>query len=296
MPAPVFQLVDAAKLHESDPPRGLRRTDLADDGRRTIALLGANGSGKSTLLGLLAGVHRPTAGEALVRGRPAGIDPEARRAVGVAFQTPALDPLLTVRENLNLFAALHAMPRSDNRPAAAIERFGLAVHADRRVGRLSGGLARRADLARAVLHEPALLLLDEPASALDPAASDALFKLLGELAHREGGPVVVFSTHELSQAERADRAVILRDGRVVVDGAPDELAASLGTRVLRTNQLPRDLDLSGAALSTDAAGGVLLAGDDPHALGAIADELNARGLGFALAPPTLRDVYERAMA
>jgi len=220
---PAFRLRGAAKLHETDPPCGLHPTDLDDAGARTIALLGPNGSGKSTLLGLLAGLHRPTAGKVLIADSPAGSDAAARRSVGVAFQTPALDALLTVRENLRLFAALHGLTRTPDRVAGAIERFGLREHADRRVGRLSGGLARRADLARATLHEPALLLLDEPAAGLDPAAADALLGAIRELASTETGRTVLWSTHDLREAERAERVVILRDGRVALDGAPAAL-------------------------------------------------------------------------
>lgn len=196
-----------------------------------VALLGPNGSGKSTLMRVLIGQHRAERGEV--------VSPASRRALGVVFQSPAVDDLLTVDENLRLAAALHGLSRSDAvvRAQELAGSLGLVELASRRCGRLSGGQRRRADLARALMGRPTVLVLDEPTTGLDIDARAQFWRVLDGVRRAEG-VTVLYATHLGEEAERADRAVLMRAGRVVADGTPDELRAPLGTRVARVDLRP----------------------------------------------------------
>ena len=188
-----------------------------------VALLGPNGSGKSTLIGALSGTVTLDSGDATCGGRRA-----------VVFQSPGLDPLLTVDENLRLEAALHGIARADvaARVEAVCAQLGVADRAADRVGTLSGGLARRVDLARALLARPEVLLLDEASTGLDPIARSAFLDSVNA-ARRGGAMAVLMSTHLIEEAERADRVVMLAGGRVVADDTPTALAARVGARRVR---------------------------------------------------------------
>lgn len=196
-----------------------------------VALLGPNGSGKSTLIGALSGTVRLDSGRARCAGRRA-----------VVFQSPGLDPLLTVGENLLLEAALRGLARSEAaaRVEAVCAEMGIAGRVGDRVGTLSGGLARRVDLARALLARPEVLLLDEASTGLDPIARaaflDSVDAARGDHAGEgagHGAMAVLMSTHLIDEAERADRVVMLANGRVVADDAPAALAARAGSRRVR---------------------------------------------------------------
>lgn len=200
-------------------------------GSESIALLGPNGAGKSTLMGVLAGTQRPTSGS-LHR-----TDSDSN-TLGMVFQTPALDELLTVRENLSLSGALHGMSRA-SASAATIEiaeSLGISDRLDQQVRHLSGGLKRRADLARALIPEPQLLILDEPTTGLDVESRASLWAAIDSIrAHRKMS--VVYATHITEEARRADRVVLLCQGAVVIDGPPDQLREELGSQILRIKAL-----------------------------------------------------------
>ncbi|HLT47564.1 MAG TPA: ABC transporter ATP-binding protein, partial [Rubricoccaceae bacterium] len=199
-----------------------------------FALLGPNGGGKTTLFRLAATLMRPSEGRVTVFGHDtAGAPAAVRRRLGVIFQQPALDRELTVRESLRAHAALVGVPRAEvgARAAEVLARFGLDEHAGRRVKALSGGLARRTDLARGLLHRPALLLLDEPTTGLDPAARRDLWDALDALLRRDGTTQVV-ATHLMDEAERCDRVGILDRGRLVALDTPDALKSRLGAETL----------------------------------------------------------------
>lgn len=243
------------------------------------ALLGPNGSGKSTLMAIAAGVLRPARGTV---ARPAGV-----RAAGVVFQSPALDPWLTVRTNLVDAGRLQGLDRAvaAGRTGRLLDRLDLADRADDRVGTLSGGLARRADLARALLHEPDLLLLDEPTTGLDPAARASFLDLVDELAG-EGRLAVLLATHLVDEADRSDRVVLLDRGTIVADAAPAALRSELGPRRLGV----AGEDRPGAGAWERVPGGWSRAFDedvDADALAALA----RGGRTITLAPPTLADVF-----
>jgi ABC-2 type transport system ATP-binding protein len=199
-----------------------------------FGLLGPNGGGKSTLFRIIATLMRPDAGEAVAFGRPVTKDPAAVRAqLGVVFQSPSLDPRLTVMENLIHHGHLHGLsgrPLAD-RAREMLARLGVADRANDVVKTLSGGLARRVELAKSVLHRPRLLLLDEPNTGIDPAARIEFMRLLSDLRERDG-VTVVFTTHFLDEADRSDRVGILDRGRLVALGAPDDLRGQIGGDVV----------------------------------------------------------------
>lgn len=197
-----------------------------------VGLLGRNGSGKTSLLRVAATRRAPTSGRVSICGLDASTQADAaRQHLGVVFQSPALDPALTCRETLALQAALAGLPRRDRRDrlAEALDDAGLTERADQRTGALSGGLARRLDLVRGLLHRPALALLDEPTAGLDPLARQSFWDVLDR--RRVDGAQVI-ATHDLAEAERCDRVVILDQGHVQADGAPHDLTARLGPDAL----------------------------------------------------------------
>ena len=190
---------------------------------QVLGLLGPNGSGKSTTLKALAGLLAPTAGECLVFGHAAGSD-AARARVGYLPEAPRFAPHQTGREFLSYCAGLSALPAATAGPRVdeVLAWSGLADAADRRLATYSKGMAQRLGLAQAILHDPGLVLLDEPASGLDPDGRLALGRLIRDLAAR--GAAVVFSSHLLAQAEHlCDRLALLGRGRLLAEGTTAEL-------------------------------------------------------------------------
>jgi len=199
-----------------------------------LALLGPNGSGKTTLFRILSTALRPAAGSVSILGADVLRSPaEARRALGVVFQAPSLDRKLTAIENLRHQGRLYGLGGADleRRIADALESVGLAARAGERVERLSGGLARRVELAKGMLHRPGLLLLDEPTTGLDPAARREFWGYL-DAVRGESGATAVVTTHLMDEAERGDRIALLDEGRLVALGTPAELKAEIGGDVI----------------------------------------------------------------
>jgi ABC-2 type transport system ATP-binding protein len=188
-------------------------------------LLGPNGSGKTTLFRILATLLRPSAGQARIFDLDVVAESAAvRRCIGVVFQSPSLDDRLTVRENLLHHGHLYGLRGESlrQRIALMLDAVGLADRAGDQVGTLSGGLKRRAELSKALLHEPRILLLDEPATGLDPAARRAFGKQLREL-QRHTGVTTLLTTHIMDEADECDTLVLLDAGRVVDQGSPADL-------------------------------------------------------------------------
>ena len=199
--------------------RVLRELDLTVAGGESVAVAGPNGAGKTTLLRVLAGLARPERGEVRLEGRRLGRDaPDVRRAVGLVSHQSLLYDDLTLQENLTFAARLYGCPDPAGAARAALEEAGLGSRADDSPRKLSRGLAQRAAIARALLHRPRLLLLDEPFTALDAAASE---RLRAELrARRAQGLGIVLVTHQLGEAwEAATRIAVLVDGRWACDEA-----------------------------------------------------------------------------
>lgn len=265
-----------------------------DDGDYA-ALLGPNGSGKSTLLRILCGSVRPDSGDVRIFSFPPG-SAEAARLRGVVFQSPAIDPLLTIRENLRLQASLVNLPHARTRIDQVAAMFGITDRLDDRCGSLSGGLQRRVDLARAMLAGPRLLLLDEPTAGLDPAARADFLDLVDRL-RLDGGTTILMSTHLFDEAQRASRVLLMHQGALVRDGTPDALRAECGVRVIRAAIDAGDvLRSTGLALDPPANGQVVArqADDNPETIALAAHALAASGIAFEVGPPTLADVYFKA--
>jgi ABC-2 type transport system ATP-binding protein len=210
--------------------RAVDAIDLRVERAEVVGLLGHNGAGKTTTVRLLAGVLTPTAGSARVFGLDPVTDGVAvRRRVGVSTETPAVDDRLTGRAGLTTFADLQGVPvaRVRERVDELLVSFDLVAAADQRVGTYSRGMRQRLALARALLHDPELLFLDEPTAGLDPVAARAVADRVRAL--RAEGRSVVLCTHDLDQAQAlCDRVVVLEHGRIVASGAPSALAAELG--------------------------------------------------------------------
>lgn len=181
-----------------------------------VAVLGPNGAGKTTLLRVLAGLIRPTRGTLLLDGqRPGQGSAAARAAIGVLGHQTYLYPELTARENLLLYGRLYGVPDPETRADTVLEQVGLFGRRDDRVDSLSRGLQQRLAIARAVLHDPPLLLLDEPDTGLDLAAFELLARLLMDSQRRR---TVLVATHNIGQARRlCGRALVLVGGRLAAD-------------------------------------------------------------------------------
>ncbi len=199
--------------------KALRNLSFDLPGGTFCALLGPNGAGKSTLVSLLTRLLVAPGGTIRIAGHDLRRAPRAALAsLGVVFQQPTLDLNLTVWQNLTYFAALHGLPRriTGQRIEAALERLGMRERARERVRDLNGGHRRRMELARALLHEPRVLLLDEPTVGLDAAARASITAHVHDLADR--GLCVLWATHLTDEVRDTDRLLVLHRGAILADG------------------------------------------------------------------------------
>ena len=199
-----------------------------------FALLGPNGSGKTTLFKILTTVLTPSSGSARIAGADVVSErARVRRKIGVVFQQPSLDLKLTVRENLLHQGHLYGLSGTTlkARSADLLTRFGVARRSGDLAGTLSGGLQRRVELAKALLHRPELLILDEPSTGLDPGARWELMSYLEELRDRDG-VTSLMTTHQTDEAERCDRVGVMDGGSCVALDTPTALKAMIGGDVL----------------------------------------------------------------
>jgi ABC-2 type transport system ATP-binding protein len=222
------RLVDLARSYgDLEAVRGITLDIHAGE---TFGLLGPNGAGKTTTLSMLATLLRPTRGDVVVFGASAVRDPaEVRRRVGLAPQLVSLYPTFTAQENLDFFATIHGVASGERRRRVErlLEQVGLAPRRHDRVDTYSGGMQRRLNLACALIHEPRLLLLDEPTAGVDPQSRENLFDLVREVA--AGGTTIVYTTHYIEEAERlCDRIAIVDRGRIAAVGTQQELLELVG--------------------------------------------------------------------
>jgi ABC-2 type transport system ATP-binding protein len=195
-----------------------------------IALLGPNGAGKTTLFQLLSGLFVPDSGHIAIMGHDMLRNPvPALAKLGIVFQQPTLDLELTVTGNLMFHAGLHGISRAIAKPRveAELERLGLAARAHDKTGQLSGGNRRRVELARALLHEPRVLLMDEATVGLDPASRGDLLKLILTM-RAERSVAVLWATHLCDEVADADRVIVLHRGKVLADMAPAAFVKNAG--------------------------------------------------------------------
>jgi ABC-2 type transport system ATP-binding protein len=208
----------------------LDAVSLVLHGGTFATLLGPNGAGKSTLFQLLTGLFVPDAGQIDVAGHSMHrAATRALRHIGVVFQQMSLDLDLSVRANLQFHADLHGLPRADAaaRIAHGCQAAGLGDDLERPVRELSGGNRRKVELVRALLHQPALLLMDEPTVGLDPKSRrDLLATVRADVTAR--ATAVLWATHLVEEAAGADRVIVMHKGRLLADGAPDEVSRTLG--------------------------------------------------------------------
>lgn len=199
-----------------------------------FGLLGPNGGGKTTLFRILATLLAPRSGSARIGGRDVAREPQAvREQIGVVFQAPSLDGKLTVRENMRHQGHLYGMsgPDLESRIDEMLERVSMRARENDLVDALSGGLKRRVDLAKGLLHRPALVLLDEPTTGLDPGARLDLWDHLAA-ARDEQGLSVLVTTHLMEDADRCDRLLIVDRGRAVALDTPEALREEVGGDVV----------------------------------------------------------------
>ncbi len=197
---------------------------------QVFGVLGPNGAGKTTTVRLLNGVLTPSGGRAIVLG----LDPmtqgcKLRQRTGVLTETPSLYERLTARQNLAIFGALYGVPEAElsHRVDELLKRFELSGRADDKVGSFSKGMKQRLALARALLHDPQLLFLDEPTAGLDPEAARQVTQLIEQLSH-EKGRTIFLCTHNLDEAQRlCDQVAVMNQGRLVAIGTLAELARTL---------------------------------------------------------------------
>src|ERR1700752_4260058 len=226
--SPVIAVRDV--VHSYDGRMALNGVSFDVRAAELFGLLGPNGSGKTTLFRILSTLMIPTAGRALVMGCDAAQDPaRVRRQIGVVFQAQSVDPKLTAYENLWHQGHLYGLKGSalKARVEEILTRVGLADRAKERVETFSGGMQRRIELAKGLLHHPGVLLLDEPTTGLDPGARRDLWQYLQILRDEEHVSVLV-TTHLMEEAERCDRLAIMNEGNLVALGTSAELKAGIG--------------------------------------------------------------------
>ena len=274
-----------------------------------FALLGPNGAGKSTAVKILTTLTTPDAGHATVAGIDVLAQPDAvRRTIGVVAQGSGVDIQATGRENLRLQGQIHGIRGRalEERAQELLERFGLADAADRVARGYSGGMQRRLDIAMALVHDPAVLFLDEPTTGLDPEVRADMWSEIGVLA-RERGKTVLLTTHYLEEADQlAERVAIVDRGQVVAEGTPDALK-----RELRGDAIHVDLEresngrVTSALAALDAVRDVTVEGrvlraradDGGRAVPLVLQALEAGGVAVSsvrVARPSLDDVFLQA--
>lgn len=280
------------------PQQALIEVSLAVQAGEKVALLGPNGSGKSTLLRVLMTALKPSSGVV----RIAGLDlaqraDQIRNLIGVVFQKPALDIRMTVWENLRAAGMLYRIPRGqlEERGRSLLDRLGLSDRRNTLVGALSGGLARRVELARALLSRPPLLILDEPTTGLDPVARREFWRQV-EALRAETPMTVVLTTHLLEEAEDCDRVAILHRGRVLAFDQPAVLQQSIGTEVLQIRGddpqvLGREIGSFLGVPSQIVDQSVRLSLNGPPSLDALLERFGGRIRALSLAHPSLDDVF-----
>lgn len=267
-----------------------------------FGLLGPNGSGKTSLFRILSTLMMPSGGSADIMGANVATMPNTvRRNIGVVFQAQSVDVKLSAAENLRHQGHLYGLSGRllTARIAEMLGRVGLADRANERVETFSGGMQRRVELAKGLLHRPSVLLLDEPTTGLDPGARRDLWKYLAQLRDSEGVTVLV-TTHLMEEAERCDRLAILNEGKLVGLGTPPELKAEIGGDVVtfeladpsRAQALAEKISLRFALKASALGGKVRLETANAYKLVTNVVETFLGDIkGFSVSKPSLEDVF-----
>ena len=262
-----------------------------------LALLGPNGSGKSTLLRVLTTALKPDAGQILFGGIDLAVDPRAvRRQLGVVFQKPALDRKMSVVENMRAAGQLYGMRANaiETRMRELLVDLGLADRAGEKVEFLSGGLARRVELAKALLPQPSVLVLDEPTTGLDPISRQEFWQQVATL--RGEGTTVIVTTHLLDEAEVCDRVAIMHQGKLLACAPPQELQRAIGKQMLTLecdepvsllNELESELGLKGHLVEQSLRFPL----EEAFSIDRLLERFSSRIRRLSLAHPSLDDVF-----
>jgi ABC-2 type transport system ATP-binding protein len=283
---------------KQEPVRALNGVSFAVDPGEMVAVLGPNGSGKSTLLRVLMTLQPPLEGQVSVEGHDVATEAAAvRRLIGVVFQQPALDIHLKVCENLIAVGRLYGLKGAElgQRVDAALDEMGLTDRRETLVAQLSGGLARRVELAKALISQPRLLIMDEPTTGLDPVARRDFWRLLNQRRH-QSGMAVLTTTHLLEEAEACERVAILDRGELLAFDRPENLRLQVGREVLSVeaedlDQVQKDLEQELGLAGTVVDGTLRLYLGDEVGLDAVRRCIGARMRLLRLAPPSLDDVF-----
>jgi len=212
------------------------RLDLEIEEGEVFALLGPNGAGKTTTINMLCTLIHPTSGTATVAGFDIRKQPSSvRKSIGIVFQEPSVDDILSGRENLELHGMLYKMPNPGRkrRIEEMLELVGLAGRADDLVRTYSGGMRRRLEIARGLMHSPKILFLDEPTLGLDPASRKHIWDYIEKLS-KEHGTTMVLTTHYMEEADYlCNRVGIIDNGKMIALGTPRELKNQIGEDIVR---------------------------------------------------------------
>jgi ABC-2 type transport system ATP-binding protein len=293
----VLRVLDARKSF--GPTLALDGASLELHEGEMLGLLGPNGAGKTTLVRAIAGRARLDKGSIELFGRPlAGASTEGREQLGVVPQDIALYPLLTARENLHAWGRLHGVPPSDLAPRVerALKWTALADRASEPIKRFSGGMKRRLNIACGILHEPKVVLLDEPTVGVDPQSRERIYDMLAEL--RDAGVSVLLTTHQLEEAEaRCERIAIIDHGRMIAVGTLGELVEqTVGARRRVTLTLDRAPTETLPGFEIGASSTILgaqvrdVAGELPSLLGVVRDT-GCKVLDVEVRSPSLHAVF-----
>lgn len=276
----------------------LSGVDLDVAAGQIVAILGPNGSGKTTLFRLLGTLMPLQRGQIRIAGFDCATQPIAvRNQIGIVFQSPSLDQKLTVDENIACQGALYGIKGAEleRRREQVLEQLGLIERRRDFCEKLSGGLKRRVELAKGMLHRPSLLLLDEPSTGLDPSARLSFWEAIRRMA--DEGMAVLMTTHLLDEADKADRVAIMNQGQVIAEGAPESLRGEMGSGIVTI--VARDAE-SVERLLTDELGLVpqrmhhqlRLQTDSPASLvPKLVETLGERAQSIAIGRPSLEDVF-----
>lgn len=263
-----------------------------------FGLLGANGAGKTTTIHMLATLLKPTSGSATVNGYDVVTQPaKVRSSIGIVFQAPSSDDILTGYENLHLHAMLYSVPRHvrKKRIEEVLELVGLAERKNDQVKKYSGGMRRRLEIARGLLHKPKVMFLDEPTLGLDPASREVMWKYVRRLV-KEEKITVILTTHYMEEADvLCDRIAIIDKGKIVALDTPDGLKKGLGGDIIRLKTRDPDatkiIERFDFVNKVEQSNGflVLSVRDARKALPVLLQQVEAESAEFA--SPTLNDVF-----
>lgn len=285
--------------HSYGPRQAIRELTLEVARGEVFALLGPNGSGKTTLFRVLSTLIPLQRGQVQVLGYNLQNDTQQiRTRIGVVFQAPSLDKKLTVVENIRHQAALYGLSGGElrKRQQELLEQLGLTDRSSERTETLSGGLRRRVELAKGMIHQPQLLLLDEPSTGLDPGARSDLWEYLHRLRDH-WGVTVMLTTHLLEEADRADRIAIMNEGELVALDSPERLRATVGgdSITIGTDEPQPLADAIARRFEVTAAivdGNVRLEQADGHQwIARLVEAFPGRIQSIRLGKPTLEDVF-----